>query len=365
MKQKLLALLRANPFLSQQELAAQLGLSRSAVAGHLAALTRERRILGRAYVLPGEQAIVCIGGINIDRKLRTLEPLQLGTSNPASLSETPGGVARNVAENLARLGQPVQLLSAVGDDAAGRNLLAQAEACGIRTEGCLRVAGAHTGSYTAVLDAQGELALALAHMDLCERLDPAFLRQCAPQRAQARLTLIDLNLPAASVAQLLQDAQAPGAAPLVAVAVSQPKMDRLPQALTGLDLLILNRAELETACGGTRLRSAAALQRAWQQLQQRGLKRLIVTDGEQGLWYSDSREQLQALPATPVQVLDVTGAGDAFAAGVCAALVQDADDLAAACRLGQRLAALTLQTDATVHPELSPALLDAPHLPLA
>ena len=357
-KEQLLGLIRHNPFISQQDLAEQLGLSRSAVAGHVAALTRERRILGRAYVLPQRRPIVCIGGSNVDRKLRSLAALQMGNSNPASLSESPGGVARNVAENLARLGLAVHLLSAFGEDAAGRSLLAQAKQLGVDSSASLIVADAPTGSYTAVLNPDGSLALGLAQMELCERMTPDFLYQCAAQRAQGCLLLIDLNLPADSIQQLLLEAQAEGSAALVAVAVSAPKMARLPADLRGLSLLVLNRDEL-SACAGIELADTEDLQRAHRLLGERGLQRLIVTQGADALWFGAAGETLKSLKPKRSKVVDVTGAGDAFAAGVCAALVQDPDDLAGACRLGMSLARLTLQSEHSVSPELSPALLQS------
>jgi pseudouridine kinase len=231
-KEQLLALLAADPFSGQQALAERLGLSRSAVAGHLAGLTREGRILGRAYVLAQAAAIVCIGGANIDRKLRLGAALQMGSSNPATQSETPGGVARNVAENLARLGLSTQLISALGDDGAGRGLLAQAASCCLSTQGCLLVTGEATGSYTAVLDAAGEMLAGFAAMRVAARLTPEFLNRSSAQRSMARLIVADLNLPADSVTLLLQEAHAnigkPTAAPLLIVAVSVPKMAQLP-----------------------------------------------------------------------------------------------------------------------------------------
>ncbi len=358
-KEQLLALVQHNPFISQQDLAEQLGLSRSAVAGHVAALTRERRILGRAYVLPQRRPIVCIGGSNIDRKLRSLAALQMGNSNPATSSESPGGVARNVAENLARLGLPVHLLSAFGEDAAGRSLLVQATSLGMDCGASLIAADAPTGSYTAVLNTDGSLALGLAQMDLCERMTPDFLRQCAAQRAQAGLILIDLNLPADSIRQLLLEAQVPGSAPLVAVAVSAPKMARLPLDLRGLSLLMLNRDEL-SACAGMSLESEADLARAHQLLSERGLQRLIVTQGADAIWFGAAGAALKSLKPKRVKVVDVTGAGDAFAAGVCAGLSQAPEDFAGACRFGMDLARLTLQSERTVSPELSPVLLQIP-----
>jgi len=356
-KEQLLALLQDDPFISQQALAERLGLSRSAVAGHVAALTREGRILGRAYVLPQRSPILCIGGANIDRKLRTLGALQMGTSNPAVQRETPGGVARNVAENLARLGLPTQLITAVGDDAAGRALLTHAAEAGLSTQGSLLASDESTGSYTAVLDAAGQMVLALAAMPLAARLSPEFLRRSSAQRMQARLTVLDLNLPADSVALLLQEAQERGTA-LLAVAVSEPKMDRLPQDLRGLQCLILNEGELKALVGG-RLGPDKALKT----LHERGLRQIVLTRGAAGVVCSQAGAAPQHLTPAPVNVVDVTGAGDAFAAGVCAGLYQhppnQASTLALACRWGLQLAALTLQTEATVHPELSPAWLAA------
>ena len=347
-KEQLLALLRADAFISQQAMAERLGVSRSAVAGHLAALTREGHILGRAYMLAQRPAVICIGGANIDRKLRSLGGLRMATSNPASQHETPGGVARNVAENLARLGLPTQLISAVGDDAAGRALLTHASDVGLSTQGTLVVAGEITGSYTAVLDADGAMVIALAAMPLTERLTPEFLRKSGGARLQARLILLDLNLPAASVALLLREAQSHGV-PVAAVAVSEPKMNRLPPDLRGLQCLILNRGELR-ALGEP---SPAALH-------ERGVRQVIVTDGAQGVVCSQAGSPPQHLAPPPATaVIDVTGAGDAFAAGVCAGLWQQPHELLRAARLGLQLAAQTLQTEATVHPDISPAWLAA------
>lgn len=366
-KEQLLALLAEDPFISQQALAERLGLSRSAVAGHLAGLTREGRILGRAYVLAQAAAIVCIGGANIDRKLRLAGALQMGSSNPATQSETPGGVARNVAENLARLGLSTQLISALGDDAAGRGLLAQAAGCGLSTQGCLLATDEPTGSYTAVLDAAGEMLAGFAAMSVAARLTPEFLSRSSAQRSMARLIVADLNLPADSVALLLQEAHAnigkPTAAPLLIVAVSVPKMAHLPADLRGLHSLILNLAELQALTGlplTQMTSSAAALQQALDAVHARGARHVLLTRGADGLVCSSAGHPAHYLAAASLvaaDVVDVTGAGDAFAAGVAAGLFHDPTQLRAACQIGLHMAALTLQTTATVHPQISPTLL--------
>ena len=89
----------------------------------------------------------------------------------------------------------------------------------------------------------------------------------------------------------------------------------------------------------------------------------MVTLGTQGAAFGDStlgHTRMQRLRAHPVparDVVDVNGAGDAFCAGVCWSLLQAPADLQAACECGLRLAALTVQTEATVHPHIAAALL--------
>jgi pseudouridine kinase len=353
-KQQLYELIRANPFVSQQELAASLGLSRPAVANYIAGLIRERKLLGRAYVLPDRRPVTCIGAANLDRKLRSLSGIALHTSNPASQRESFGGVARNIAENLARLGTAVALLTATGKDSSGAALLAHAQSLGIDTGGTLQLLDAASGTYTAVLDQDGEMVVALADMALYDRLDPAFVDSRQAQVAASALVVADLNLPLQTVEAVIAQARRVDA-PLVLVAVSEPKMARLPRNLSGVRLLILNRGELAARVGRA-LASDADLDAAVLEVRAEGARDLVVTRGAEGVLFTrgDTVVRLDA-PAAPV--VDVTGAGDAFAAAVCWSLVQDIsgnnpEDLELACRRGLALSALTIGVPQTVHPQL-------------
>jgi pseudouridine kinase len=353
-KQQLLELIRANPFIAQQELAASLGLSRSAVAGYIAGLIREGKLLGRAYVLPGlpdRRPVTCIGAANLDRKLRSLAGIALHTSNPASQSESFGGVARNIAENLARLGTSVALLTATGKDSSGAALLAHAQSLGIDTGGTLQVEDLASGTYTAVLDQDGEMVVALADMALYDRLDAAFVDSRQARIADSALVVADLNLPLDAVEAVLAQARRLEA-PLVLVAVSEPKMARLPRDLSGVRLLIMNRGEL-AARVGRELGSETELDAAVAEVRAQGARDLIVTRGAEGVIFTRGGDIVR-LYAHGAEVVDVTGAGDAFAAAVCWSLLQDADDLELACRRGLKLSALTLGVAETVHPQLGP-----------
>ena len=300
----------------------------------------------------GTRSVVCLGGANVDRKLRAAAPVRPGSSNPATARETFGGVARNVAENLARCGVPVQLLSAVGQDAAGRALLDDAAHAGINVHAVQSIDSTLTGSYTAVLDTDGSLYVALAHMDLCESLTPDWLAQWAGLCRAAGLVVADLNLPAATLAALVTAAAVEGAPPLVLVAVSEAKMDRLPQRLHGVRLLVLNRGELAAwACTDVLADGVLQLQRA-------GVQDVVVTLEAAGLCHTTAAGGLVCVAAPPVPadaVVDVTGAGDALAAGLCRGLW--AGEVAVqgwspTCAKALERAALTVQSTSTVVPDV-------------
>ncbi|HEU4518527.1 MAG TPA: PfkB family carbohydrate kinase, partial [Microvirga sp.] len=111
---------------------------------------------------PVPPQVVCVGGAVRDRKLRSAGPLVPGTSNPVRSERSFGGVARNVAENLARLGVATALVSLVGDDGEGRAIRAHLGRAGVDTRFVAVADGQATAEYLAVLPPSGELAFGLA-----------------------------------------------------------------------------------------------------------------------------------------------------------------------------------------------------------
>lgn len=345
----LLERIRQNPFVSQQTLADELGLSRSRVAALLSQLTQQGFLLGRAYVLPPPRRIVCVGGAVLDRKYTARGPLVAGSSNPVGGSRSYGGVARNVAENLGRLGAACAFISVLGDDETARGLLSHLSSVGVDVSGCERLQNGRTAEYLALLSEAGELELALADMDIFEALTPALLERHTPQFQGASWVFADCNLPAQSLNFLLERRRVSHFR-LALDAVSVAKSARLPTSLEGLDLLFLNRDEA-AALTGISERGDAALERILNTLHSRGVAEVVLSLGESGLMAS-SRANFIHLNAPPTQVIDVTGAGDALIAGTLYRLLEGAN-LTQACGSGQRLAQLTLSTPHSVYPNLS------------
>jgi pseudouridine kinase len=294
----------------------------------------------------------------VDRKLQLAEPAVAGTSNPARAAVADGGVARNVAETLARLGVPAALVSRVGDDDAGRGLLDRLAAAGVDTAAVAVVPGGQTGEYVAVLGPDHDLVLGVAAMDLLDGIGPAEVDRAWPAAAAGPGWLfLDCNLPPATLEHGLRRARRTGV-PVAVDAVSAPKVRRLPADLAGVTVLFCNRAEAAAWLAVHRDSPAAPAGPAELALRLRaaGAAGVVLTLGRAGLLVAD-RAGVHELPAVPVDPVDVTGAGDALAAGTLSGVLAGQPLLVAAAT-GTLVAALTVASAHTVRPDLSPRLVE-------
>ncbi|HMA49516.1 MAG TPA: carbohydrate kinase family protein, partial [Magnetospirillaceae bacterium] len=289
-----------------------------------------------AYVVADKKRVVCFGGAVMDRKYHALKTLVAGTSNPATSVRAYGGVARNVAENLARLDIAVSMISAVGDDESGRGLMRALQLLGVDVSG-ISISAAHgTAEYAAILQPDNELAFGIADMAVFETLSTDKLNTDWPLLASADWVFADCNVPADTLQALIS--RAAGSRFKLAIdAVSVHKVTRLPSDLSAVSLLFLNRDE------------AAALGTA------RGARAVVTTLGQDGVLLSD-QDGARPLPAPVANVRDVTGAGDSLVAGTLFGL-QQGRALAEAVKLGLLLAKLTVETDGSVRQDLTPDLL--------
>jgi pseudouridine kinase len=352
-EKQILRYIRQNPFISQQELANKMGISRSAVAGYIASLTKRGEIKGRAYILRDERLITCIGGANLDRKARAKQKVRLHSSNPVTITESCGGVARNIAENLARLGCQTSLISCVGDDKEGNWLLQETKKHGVDVSQVWALPAQRTGTYTALLDIDGEMVVSLANMDIYDQLTPQMFADKWSHIAASQAVFLDTNVPEDCLAYIIARCREENI-PLYLDPVSSAKAKKLPEWLDGVEAILPNREEAELLADMS-ITSMSDCAEACRKIRQRGVKHVIVTLGELGV-YCSSDETSEHLPPYPTQVTDVTGAGDAFASGLLYGIVRE-EPLLQACRLGLAASALTLQTELSVSSLMQPEQL--------
>lgn len=285
---------------------------------------------------------VVVGGANMDVKARSAASAVAGTSNPGQVLRSPGGVGRNVAENLARLGTPTTLVAAVGADALGDELLAATSAAGVDVD-LVRRSPLRTGAYVAVLDDSGELVVAVADMAATDALSPDDVRAAADAIAAAGLVVLDGNLGRAALTTAW-DLAAEAGVHVVIDPVSVPKAAAIADLLDGTRPLFAVTPNVdELAVLGDDA-----------DLVDRGVELVWVRAGAAGSHLTTSTGCTR-LPSPPADVVDVTGAGDAMLAAFCHGVLRG-DDVVTAARLGHRAAALTVASADTVRPDLREAL---------
>ena len=201
-EQAILEVIRKHPFYSQQDIADAVGMSRSALANNISDLIRRNYLLGRAYIINDDAPVICIGGMNVDRKFYASQALIQGTSNPVSSSVSIGGVGRNIAENLGRLGETVIMLSKAGNDHDWELIKSSSEAY-INLRHVDVSPESSTSSYTAVIDVDGEMSIALANMAICDSMTVSWLQQHETLLSRAQALIVDLNLPQDSLTYLI------------------------------------------------------------------------------------------------------------------------------------------------------------------
>ncbi len=291
--------------------------------------------------------VLAIGGANMDILGTSHSAWVVGDSNPGSVRCAPGGVARNVAENLARLGHAAHLISAIGDDAFGRSLLDATHAAGVHTDACAVLAHRNTSTYLSLYNPQGDLALAVNDMDIVECITPQFLTQHTRLLKHARLVMLDCNLTTDALAWLLSQTHAP----VVVDAVSGAKCQRIRAHLPRITTLKVNQSEAKVL-SGLPCDSQADMQATATWLHAQGVRQVLISLGAHGMFWSDTKAGHGWQKALAGDVVNVNGAGDAMLAGWMHATLHGMP-LNQAAHFAQACAALTISCDQANHANLS------------
>ncbi|MEM7723045.1 MAG: PfkB family carbohydrate kinase [Pseudomonadota bacterium] len=269
--------------------------------------------------------ILCIGSVLWDVIGRTDLPMVAGNDKPGRITRIPGGVALNIAMTLRDVDLTPALISVVGDDADGRDLLAACGQMGLITEHMLIDPDLPTDQYMAI-EAQGALIAALADAHSLEKAggrilvaleDGSLGTSDAPWTGPIAL---DGNLTEALLAEI---AESPlfAAADLRLAPASPGKAERLRPLLGHPKATLYVNCEEAGLISGTAADTAEA---GAQALIEAGARRVLVTDGAAMAVDADMARMITCCPP-PIAARRITGAGDTFMAAHIAAEIRGAD----------------------------------------
>lgn len=256
--------------------------------------------------------ITVIGGANFDISVSLITRPTPGDSTPAHISTGCGGVARNIAHNLVLMGADVTFITALGDDIIGDMLYADCKRIGMNMEHAIRVSGATSGTYICFNDYYGDMDHAAADTSVIDNITPEMLSGLADVIGSSDIVVADCNLPYETLLYLIDNVTVP----LYIDGVSTSKAAKVITALESgegktLHAFKINRQE------ALALTMQESVEEAMCILRGKGIKYVYVTCGADGVLFNNDTEPLLHEEAPAVKKLvNTTGAGDAFLAGL-------------------------------------------------
>ena len=296
-----------------------------------------------------DQYVVVIGGANIDIGGTPLNPLIPADSNPGLISINYGGVGRNIAHNLAKLGVPVKLITAIGGDVLGTDMLSHCESIGIDISNVLRIPERTSSMYLYINNTAGDMEMAIDYMDIALQITPEYLDTIRPVIQGAMAVVTDANISADAFMHLKSICRSP----LYADPVSTVLAARIKPGLEGIDTLKPNRLEAEYLTGMT-IQTEADYRAAAGALLDMGVRRVFLSMGNEGMLAAD-KNNMYIVGEYPAEVVCTTGAGDSATAAIvwASTVVADSDTLVTAAKAANVVASMTVSVQDTNNPDLS------------
>jgi len=298
-----------------------------------------------------QSTITVIGGANVDLSATLSDSFIAADSNPGKVNIGYGGVARNIAHNLALLDNRVQLLTAFGGDLFGKLLRDHCKQQGIDTHLSSSVENMRSGTYLCINNHSGEMIAAVADTDVIDIITPEWLERRMGEINLSDFVVTDTNISENAIRYLMDNTTAP----LLIDGVSTTKAHRVMNALDKAKLPYLHSLKLNLK-EATVITNEANYALAAQRLIDLGVAHVYITLGSEGVYCRNAAEEW-LFPALPItEVVNTTGAGDAFLAGVVYALAKGLP-FPQVAQYGLMAARATLMSPKAVNPDIANILL--------
>jgi pseudouridine kinase len=294
--------------------------------------------------------ISVIGGANVDLSATLHDAFIAADSNPGHVEIGYGGVARNIAHNLSLLGARTQLLTVFGGDLFGGLLQDYCKQQGIDIHLSDKQNALRSGIYLCINNHGGEMIAAVADTDIIREITPEWLAKRIGEINLSDFIVADTNISEDAIRYLMENSTAP----LLIDGVSTTKAHRVTNALKRCKLPFLHslKLNLKEALAVTATTTYAE---AAQQLLNWGVAHVYITLGSEGVYCRNAAEEW-LYPALPGDVVNTTGAGDAFLAGVVYALAKGLP-FPQTAQYGLMAARATLMSPKAVNPDIANILL--------
>ena len=290
--------------------------------------------------------VICIGAALVDELFHATGELLLATTTDATVTKTAGGVSRNIAHQLALLGVPVQLITAVGNDSDGDWLKQICTSAGVKLDATITRKGL-SGKYTGILNADGSLYTAFLTNAANHLITLEHLSKHTELLKTASYLMADANINVVTTEWLLAFSKETGI-PFILEPVSVPPAKKFKDTnLNGLYLVTPNEDELPALCS----EKAFFTQQQIEELLLRGVKNIWLHNGQHGSALYNKEKSI-TLDAPSIEVVDCTGAGDGSLSGYLLGKHLGKEDIDC-LKLAHTLSAEILQVNGAIATQLT------------
>ncbi|RKD34155.1 PfkB family carbohydrate kinase [Thermohalobacter berrensis] len=346
-EKEIFELIKKDPMISQKEIADALGIARSSVAVHITNLIKKGYIAGKGYIVKEKDYVTVIGGANIDIQGFPKNKLIIEDSNPGEVKLSLGGVGRNIAENTTKLGVHTKLITAVGDDIYGNKIIDECKLSGINVEHSLILRGFSTSTYLSILDENRNMKVAISDMDIFDNITTDFIKEKSYAIKNSKIIILDTNLPKEVIEFIVTNFKDKI---FFIDTVSTSKCEKVRDIIGYFHTIKPNKMEAEVLTG-IEINNKRDLENAAEYFLNKGVKRVFITLGREGVYYSDGKNSGMLKPPN-IRVVNSTGAGDAFVAGLIFSYLNNYP-LEYTVKFAMSSAIVALKHENTINPNMS------------
>lgn len=294
-----------------------------------------------------DKKVVIIGASNIDIKGKSRIKTFSKTKNPGKVEFSPGGVGRNIAENLARLGINSTLLSVVGNEGFADLLLNSTKKAGVDVSRVLKCER-NSGIFLAIINSRGELDGSISDMGIMSELTPEYIRANIDVIKEADYIVMDADVPDQTLLEVLSISKE-NSIPICIEPVSPSRAHGIQNYMNGVTLTTPNKEELESLVN-RQITDEEDIKEASEELLKMGVENIITTLGSEGA-YCASKTFKGFIPSVRTMVINSVGAGDALVAGTIAGLM-NGESFEESVKWGIACATITITDEKAVSEKL-------------
>ena len=345
-EKEILSYIEQKPEVTQAELAEKFNITRSSVGVYISNLIKKGKILRKEYVFPKKSYVTVIGGANVDIGGFPYEKLKDYDSNPGEVTVSFGGVGRNIAENLCRMGEEVEFITVLGDDMYGNAIKENSKELGMNIENSLTIKNASTSTYLFILDENKNMKIAISAMELYNELTLEYIKSKKEIISNSQICVVDTNISEEILNYIVDNFEIP----IAVDCVSTTKAKKIEKIIGKFHIIKVNKIEAEIL-SGIEIKNEKDLKKTAEFFILKGVNQIFISLGEEGV-YSATKSEIIKSNSFKTNVVNTTGAGDAFMAGIIYSYLKEYD-LEESTNFAIAAGTIAVESEKTISEEMS------------